>query len=65
MSNHPLENIFTIPVLFDRGRKGKKGQQQQRKGKESPTESPTSPNNGFSFDNATRVTLRDRGSIYQ
>lgn len=47
---------YSLVVLFNRGRKGKKGQQQQRsKGKESPTESPTSPSNGFDF--ATRVRV--------
>jgi len=43
-------------VCSNRARKGKKGQQQQQKGKESPIESPTSPQKDeFKFDDKKKV----------
>jgi len=42
-------------VCFNRGRKGKKGQQRK---KDSPTESPTSPQkDGFKFDGNTKANI--------
>ena len=42
-------------VCSIRGRKGKKSQ--QRKGKDSPTESPTSEKDGFKFDENTKASI--------
>ena len=45
-----------VMVCSIRGRKGKKSQ--QRKGKDSPTESPTSPEkDGFKFDENTKASI--------
>ena len=55
--------VFDVMVCCKRGRKGKKGQQRK---KDSPTQSPTSPQkDGFKFDDNTKVnicTLHSKGN---